>query len=159
MAVLAVEDAAFSDGFEPDGCRAPRPVRPGFSVEGYRDGERTFLFLQGTFDPTMADELRVFLAELVAQSQELVVHLEGQTFLGTIGPSGLELKRQSPVACHQDQMASEATKELRYALESLCISEALDNPEPSYAEVVVSPPLADSDTHEAPTKEVALRLV
>lgn len=161
MALLAVEDSSFSDRFEPDSCQALRPNRPGFSVEGYRDGARTFLFLQGTFDPAMADDLRLFLADLVAGSHELVVDLEGHTFLGTIGPSGLELKRKLPAPCRRDEMASEATKELRLALESLCISEALDNPESSNGEVVVTPPAhAGTNTHEAPTREeVALRLV
>lgn len=159
MALLAVEDSAFSDQFEPDGCPALSPSRPGFSVEGYREGARTFLFLQGTFDPAMADDLRVFLADLVARSHELVVDLEGHTFLGTIGPSGLELKRL-PAPCRRDEIESEATKELRLMLESLCISDAHDNAEASYAEVVVAPPaLAGTDTHEAPTKEErALRL-
>lgn len=161
MALLAVEDSSFSDRFEPDSRQALRPNRPGFSVEGYRDGARTFLFLQGTFDPAMADELHIFLSDLVARSHELVVNLEGQTFVGTIGASGLELKRQSPAPCRQDEIAGEAAKELRLVLESLCISEVLDNPESSNGEVVVTPPgPAGMDTHEAPTREeVALRLV
>jgi hypothetical protein len=122
MALRAVEDAAFSGRFEPDDCQALRPSRPGFSVEGYRDGARTFLFLQGTFDPSMADDLRLFLADLVARSHEVVVNLEGHTFLGRTGPSGLELTRQLPASCRRDEVASEATKELRLVLESLCVS-------------------------------------
>jgi hypothetical protein len=159
MALLAVEDAPFSDRFERDSGRALRPSRHGFSVEGYRDGARTFLFLQGTFDPAMADDLRLFLADLVDGSRQLVVDLDGITFLGTIGPSGLELKRQPAAGCRRDDIGSEATRELRLVLESLCVSEAPDNPEGSDAEVVVVlPGLHGTKTHEAPTREeVALR--
>jgi hypothetical protein len=92
MALPAVEDVPISDGIQPNIRPALMPSRPGFNVEGYREGAKTYLFLQGTFDPGMADELRLFLADLVTDGHVLVVDVEGVMLLGTIGPSGLELQ-------------------------------------------------------------------
>jgi hypothetical protein len=92
MALPAVEDLPISDGLQPSIRPALLPTRPGFNVEGYREGARIYLFLQGTFDPVMVDELPLFLADLVTDGHELVVDVDRVMLLGTVGPSGLELQ-------------------------------------------------------------------
>lgn len=161
MALPAVDDSPRPERFEPEFCTSLAPIRAGFSVEGYREGKRTHLFLQGTFDPALAGDLRRFLADLVTGTHELIVDFEGFTFLGTIGPSGLELRRQTPASDRAEWIAGESTKELRVVLDSLCISEALDSPESALPGIVVPPlDLERMETHEPPTKEErALRLV
>jgi hypothetical protein len=95
-------------------CKGPHGWSPPADIS-------TSLLVAGATPPESEEPL--FLADLVARSHELVVNLEGHTFLGRTGPSGLELTRQLLASCRRDEVASEAAKELRLVLESLCVSE------------------------------------